>query len=96
MRPARLRLLVWAVVFAVAYLAHALLAARLAARDPITEVLLGRAGSLLPVAMIVLLLRFGLIVLLPGFMTVAIARVGLEALASRMPPTAEPVPSKDE
>lgn len=77
----RRRLIVWSVVFAVALIAHALLTRYLAARDPIAEVLLGRAGSVLPLAVLTLLLRFAIIVVLPAFVVTALVALGLDRAA---------------
>ena len=67
----RRRRIVWAVVVVVALLASRLLSQRLASQDPIAEVLLGRAGTTLPLAGVVLALRLGLIVGLPVFASIA-------------------------
>jgi hypothetical protein len=56
----------------VALLVSRLLAQRLASQDPIAEVLLGRAGTTLPLAGVVLMLRLGLIVGLPVFVAMAV------------------------
>jgi hypothetical protein len=67
----RRRLLAWAIVVVLALLASRLLAQRLASQDPIAEVLLGRAGTTLPLAGAVLVLRLGVIVGLPVFASMA-------------------------
>ena len=68
----RRRAIAWSVVVVVMLLASRLLSQRLASQDPIAEVLLGRAGTTLPLASLVLMLRLGLIVGLPVFGSMAL------------------------
>jgi hypothetical protein len=68
----RRRLLVWSIGVLVTLVASRLLAQRLASQDPIAEVLLGRAGTTLPLAGVVLMLRLGVIVGLPVFVAMAV------------------------
>lgn len=72
-RPRR-RLGFWSAALALAWLGRLVLAPMLAARDPISEVLLGRAGSALPLVGLVLLLQIAAVVVFP--VIVAAALVG--------------------
>ena len=78
MSLSRRRRIVWAVVLSGALFAYVFLAHRLAARDPITEVLLGRVGSILPLAGTVLLLRVTIIVVLPVVLALVAASLVLD------------------
>ncbi|MBX3232043.1 MAG: hypothetical protein KIT84_19990 [Labilithrix sp.] len=71
----------WAVVLAGLVLAYVLLARRLAVLDPIAEMILGREGSIVPLAAIVLVLRFVLIVVAPALVAMLVARAVLDARA---------------
>lgn len=71
----RRRLVAWAVVIAGLPLASWLLAHRLASQDPIGEVLLGRAGSTLPLLVLVLVLRLTVLIVLPALVAMKIAGV---------------------
>ena len=72
-RPLR-RLVFWTSTLVLGWIARWIFARLLAARDPISEVLLGHAGSALPLVGIVLLVQVATIVVLPA--VVAVSLVG--------------------
>jgi hypothetical protein len=72
----------WAIALMVLLATSRISAMRLAAQDPISEVLMGRSGTTLPLCGIVLLFRFTEIVILP----VVLAMVLVSTWPSRRPP----------
>lgn len=78
-RPQR-RVAFWSAALVVSALLNAFLTRRLAAQDPISEVLLGRAGSALPLVGLVLLLQVATILVFPVMVVVSLVGLAVQRM----------------